>query len=202
MINEFNFDDRKSIDLPLGFSMFCDLDGTLVDTDYANYLSYRRALIEVTSGMYDVDFRNERLNRESLKRRLPSLTDAQLELITSLKSWYFKGFLSETRLNTELAELITSYHGKNQMVLVTYCREMRAMEVLRHHELLECFTRIICREALLLGGSSNKYEHAITLMGVSREAILIFEDENIGIEQAIIAGVPSGNIYKVFSRVE
>lgn len=76
------------------------------------------------------------------------------------------------------------------------------MEVLRHHELLECFTRIICREALLLGGSSNKYEHAITLMGVSREAILIFEDENIGIEQAIIAGVPSGNIYKVFSRVE
>lgn len=103
MINEFNFDDRKSIDLPLGFSMFCDLDGTLVDTDYANYLSYRRALIEVTSGMYDVDFRNERLNRESLKRRLPSLTDAQLELITSLKSWYFKGFLSETRLNTELA---------------------------------------------------------------------------------------------------
>jgi len=52
---------------------------------------------------------------------------------------------------------------------------------------------------LVLGGSSNKYENAITLMRVSREAILIFEDDNIGIEQAIIAGVPIGNIYRVCS---
>ena len=52
MINEFSYDDLKSIDLPLGFSVFCDLDGTLVDTDYANYLSYRRAVIEVTNGMH------------------------------------------------------------------------------------------------------------------------------------------------------
>lgn len=197
MINEFNFDDGKPIDLPLGFSVFCDLDGTLVDTDYANYLSYRRAVIEATRGMYDVDFSNERLNRESLKIRLPSLTAAQLELITSLKSEYFNGFLPETCLNTKLADLITSHNGKSPMILLTCCREMRAVEVLKHHELLVCFTRMICREALLLGGSSNKYDHAITLMGVSPEAVLIFENDNIGIEQAIIAGVPSGNIYKV-----
>lgn len=58
MINEFNFDDGNSIDLPLGFFVFCDLDGALVDTDYANYLSYRRAVIESTSGTYDVNFSN------------------------------------------------------------------------------------------------------------------------------------------------
>jgi len=43
---------------PLGFFVFCDLDGALVDTDYANYLSYRRAVIESTSGTYDVNFSN------------------------------------------------------------------------------------------------------------------------------------------------
>jgi len=201
MINEFRLVDGKFIDLPLGFSVFCDLDGTLVDTDYANYLSYRKAVLEATSGIYDIDFSNERLNRESLKKRLPSLTAAQLKLITSLKSEYFNGFLPVTCLNTDLADLITNYRGISPMILVTYCREIRAAEVLKHHELLECFNRLICREALLLGGSSNKYENAITLMGLNREAILVFEDDNIGIEQAIIAGVPSGNIYRVCSRL-
>lgn len=134
-----------------------------------------------------------------MKKKLPSLTAAQLKLITSLESEYFNEFLSETYLNTELADLITSHHHKNPIILVTCCREMRAVEVLKHHELLECFTRLICREDLVLGGSSNKYENAITLMRVSREAILIFEDDNIGIEQAIIAGVPIGNIYRVCS---
>jgi beta-phosphoglucomutase len=201
MINEFSFNDGKFIDLPLGLSVFCDLDGTLVDTDYANYLSYRRAVLEATSGIYDVGFSNERLNRESLKKRLPLLTAAQLELITSLKSQYFRGFLSETCLNTKLAALITSHSGKNPMILVTCCQEMRAVEVLTYHELLDCFTQLICREALLLGGSLNKYENAITLTGLSREAVLIFENDNIGIEQAIVAGVPSGNIYRVCSWV-
>lgn len=200
MINEVFVYDGKPIGLPLGFSVFCDLDGTLVDTDYANYLAYRRAVIKVTRGMYDVEFSNERLNRESLEKRLPSLTATQLELITSLKSEYFNRCLSETRLNTELADLITSHYGKNPIILVTCCREMRAVEVLKHHKLLECFTRMICREVLLLGKSSNKYENAITLMGASREAILIFEDDDIGIEQAIIAGVPTGNVYRVCNK--
>jgi len=202
VINEFHPNDWKFIGFPLGFSVFCDLDGTLVDTDYANYLSYREAVKEATSGMYDVDFCSERLNRESLKKRLPSLTDAQLELIASLKAEYFKEFLSETRLNTKLADLIICHHDKNPMVLVTCCREMRAVEVLKYHELLEYFPRMICREALVVGGSSNKYENAITLTGVSREAVLIFEADNIGIEQAIIAGVPSGNIYSVCVKIK
>ncbi len=199
MINEFNYNDGKLIDLPLGFSVFCDLDGTLVDTDYANYLSYRRAVIEETRGMYDVAFSNERLNRESLKKRFPSLTATQLERITSLKSEFFNGFISETRLNTELADLIISHHRKNPIILVTCCREMRAVEVLKHYELLKYFTQMICREDFLLGRLSNKYEHAITILEASREAILVFENDNICIEQALASGVPSRNIYKVCS---
>jgi hypothetical protein len=169
----------------------------LVDTDYANYLSYRRAVIEATRGTHDVEFTDERLNRESLKTRLPSLTAAQLEVITSLKTKYFTEFLSETQLNTALAHLITKHRCRNTIVLVTYCREKRAVEVLKHHKLLECFTRLICWEALPQGGSSNKYESAIRLMGASQEAVLVFENDNIGVEQAALAGVPRWNIYRV-----
>jgi beta-phosphoglucomutase-like phosphatase (HAD superfamily) len=198
MINAFNFEDGKIIDLPLGLSVFCDLDGTLVDTDYANYLAYRRAIKEATHGMYDVNFSNERLNRESLKKRFISLTDEQLELITSLKSKYFSGFISKTRLNIALADLFTSCHRKNTIILVTCCRKMRVMEILNYYNLFECFSQIICQEDLLLSGLSNKYEHAIALAGTSPETILVFENDDIFIEQAIISGVPSGNIYKVF----
>lgn len=100
MISEFKSVDIAAIGIPSGFTVFYDMDGTLVDTDFANYLSYRRAVIEATRGMHDVDFTDERLNRENLKRRLPSLTTSQLEIIAALKAEYFTGFISETILNT------------------------------------------------------------------------------------------------------
>lgn len=197
MINEFQSGDGVSIEVPPGFSVFCDMDGTLVDTDYANYLSYRRAVIEATHGTHDVQFTDERLNRESLKQRLPSLTAAQLEAIVSLKTDYFTEFLSDTRLNTALAHIITEHCSKNTIVLVTCCREKRAVEVLKHHKLLECFTRLICWEALSQSESTNKYESAISLMMASQEAVFIFENDNIGVEEAVLAGVPRNNIYRV-----
>lgn len=69
MIKEAEFRNAFDIDLPPGIVVFCDLDGTLVDTDYANYLSYKKAVLEATH---------------------------------------------------------------------------RAVETLRHHKLLKCFTRLIC----------------------------------------------------------
>lgn len=108
MINEFTFDDDAAIDIRPGFTVFCDMDGTLVDTDYANYLSYRRAVIEGTCGAHDVELTDERLNRESLKKRLPSLTATQFDVIASLKTEYFTEFVSETRLNTAMARLLIS----------------------------------------------------------------------------------------------
>ena len=202
MINEFRPGDNASIVIPPAFSVFCDMDGTLVDTDYANYLSYRRAVIEATQGMHDVNFTGERLNRETLKKRLPSLTAAQFEVITSLKAEYFSGFLSDTRLNAALAHLITEHYGNNQIVLVTRCREKRAVEVLEHHKILQCFTRLICWEDLHLGISSNKYKSAIGLTCIPREAVLIFENDNNGIKQAELAGVPKRNIYRVVLEQE
>lgn len=201
MVNVFQFGDGAAIEIPAGYSIFCDMDGTLVDTDYANYLSYRCAVIDATGGTHDIEFTDERFNRESLKKRLPSLTAAQLEVIISLKTKYFTEFLSETRLNTVLAHLITKHRGIRKIVLVTCGREKRVVEILKYHKLLECFTRLICWEALPQDGSSNKYKNAIRLMGVSQEAVVVFEDDNTGVEQAVLAGVPRSNIYKVNSKM-
>lgn len=34
-------------------------------------------------------------------------------------------------------------------------------------------------------------------MGASQNAVLIFENDNTGVQQAVLAGVPSSNIYRV-----
>ena len=197
MINKFKFNDSTAIDIPSGLTIFCDMDGTLVDTDYANFLSYRRALIEVTCGAHDVDFTGDRLDREVLKKRFPSLT-SKLDVIVALKAKYFMEFVAETRLNTALAHLISQCCGKNTIVLVTCCREKRAVVVLEHHKLLKCFARLICWEDLSQGGSSNKYESAIKLMEVSQEAVVIFENDKSCIEEAVLAGGAKKKIYMGF----
>ena len=197
MIKEFKFDDSTAINIGPEFTIFCDMDGTLVDTDYANYLSYRRATLEVTCGTHDIEFTDDRIDRESLKKLFPPLTTSQLEIITALKTGFFMEFVSETRLNTALAYLIKNHCGKNTIALVTCCRKNRAVEVLKHHKLFECFSRLICWEDLPQG-SSNKYENAIKLTGISQENIFIFENDNSCIEEAVLAGVPRSNISKVF----
>lgn len=194
MSREAESENAIDIQIPPGFIVFCDMDGTLVDTDYANYLSYRRAILEATRGKHDVQFSSTRLNRECLKKRIPSLTDDQCEEIVSLKAKYFTEFLSETRLNTALADFIRKHRGTNETVLVTCCREKRAVQTLTYHKLLGCFTRLICWEALSEGGSSNKYECALSLMEANPDAVLVFENEISDIEKAVLAGVPRRNV--------
>lgn len=187
--------NEMDIEIPPGFIVLCDMDGTLVDTDYANYLSYRRAIKDVTFGKHDVQFNSrERFNRETLKEQIPCLDDQQYEDIVALKAGFFCEYLRETRLNTDLADFIRKCARTNEIVLVTCCQEKRAIETLQHHNLLGCFTRSICREGLSEGERSNKYVNALYLMGANPDTVLVFENETGDIEKAIIAGVPEKNI--------
>jgi beta-phosphoglucomutase-like phosphatase (HAD superfamily) len=202
MIREVESKNEVTIEIPPGFIVFCDMDGTLIDTDYANYLSYRYAVIEATCGKHVIEFTRERLNRESLKNRLPSLTAEQYEVIAYLKAEFFTKFLSETKLNVALANLITKFSKTNETVLVTCCRNKRAMETLRYHNLLGCFSRFICWEDLPQGESTNKYENALGIIGANPEAVIVFENDIGDVEKALRAGVPKENVISIFARTE
>jgi beta-phosphoglucomutase-like phosphatase (HAD superfamily) len=184
--------------VPPGFTVFCDMDGTLIDTDYANYLAYRRALLEVTRGMHYVEFdHRERLTRKSLQKQIPGLADEQVDNIAVLKAKYFSDYLKETRLNNNLATFLHKCSQITLTVLVTSCSRSRALETLRYHNLIEFFARLICREDLQESRSSNKYANALTLMRTSPDAVLVYENESADIEMAILAGVPRKNIFSV-----
>lgn len=194
MIREGEFRNEFDIVLPPKFVVFCDLDGTLVDTDCANYLSYKKAVLEATHGMHNIQRSTERFDRKCLKKQLPFLTDAEYEEIARLKAENFTEFLSETVLNNMLANSIRKYSKTNETVLVTGCRAKRAIETLKYHKLLKSFNRLICWEALPKGDSSNKYENALSLVGVSSKEVLIFENDVTDVEKAVLSGVPIRNV--------
>ena len=55
--------------------LFFDMDGTLVDTDYANFLAYQQAISEIVESDLNIEYdSNFRLNRSSLKIFVPFLS--------------------------------------------------------------------------------------------------------------------------------
>jgi len=196
------FGSRDTIRIPSEAAILCDLDGTLVNTDYANYLAYRLAVFEVTRGEMKLSFDEKRITREGLKERFPTLTDGQMKEIVSLKTNYFTQFRSVTRLNTALASLIAEHSLKNDIVLLTCCRERRATEILEYYELLEHFKKLICWEILHRSNSSNKYETAIRITEMPRESIIVFDNDPSGVKAAVNARIPGPNIYKIISERE
>lgn len=62
--------------------LFFDMDGTLVDTDYANFLSYQEAIKSEIQEIPDIQFEpNDRFNRSKLNKIFPNLTDIELDKI-------------------------------------------------------------------------------------------------------------------------
>ena len=197
IIEEVGSKNEARIEIPPGFVVFCDMDGTLIDTDFANFLSYRCAVIKATCGKHDIEFNGERLNRENLKNQLPSLTTAECENIASLKTRYFTKFLSRTILNTTLAELIFNFSKTNDLILVTSSRTNRAIETLRYHKLLNYFSQLVCFESASQVNPLNKYSSALSITGTCPEKALVFENDRADMEKAVHAGIPRSNIISV-----
>jgi beta-phosphoglucomutase-like phosphatase (HAD superfamily) len=174
------------------------MDGTLIDTDYANFLSYMRAFEDVMHRKHELQFDSrKRFNREELKEIILNLTDDQYSNIISLKNNYYSKYLPETKKNTYLAGIIRKFYGSNEIVLVTRCREKRAIETLQHHNLLGCFSRLICWEALSECELSNKYLSAFTLLNTNSLECIVYENDINDINSALLAGVPRKNIISV-----
>jgi beta-phosphoglucomutase len=175
--------------------LFFDLDGTLVNTDFANYLAYKQAIQSITQLnpeiLYDP---NQRFNRSVLKSTMLNLNDVDYERIIQEKERFYKNYLSETTLNEVIVNELFKYSKTNKTILVTNCREDRALMTLNYYGLADKFNNIFCRNAIDGENRINKYEKAILYLNILPKSVIVFENEKREIDDAMRAGIPNENI--------
>ena len=167
-----------------------DMDGTLVDTNLANFLSYMKAIHSVTKTDSDLIYNpDKRFNRSNLRNAVPNLTDSEQERIIQEKEKYYEDFLHETTLITENADILFKYSKTNKTVLVTNCRQDRALTTLNYFGLTDKFNNIFCREFGDNDKKINKFKNAISILGIPPNIVVAFENEEAEIADAIQAGI-------------
>ncbi len=173
-----------------------DMDGTLVDTDYANFLSYKSAIQKVIKSEVEIQYNpNVRFNRSILKKIIPSLTDTVYDKIIEQKEENYLTQLTETKLNKTVLDILTKYCNTNTTVLVTNCREDRALLTLNYHNLVGKFKHLFFKKNPTNNTRTNKYQNAISSLSLSAQTVIVFENENQEIQDAICAGVSINNIF-------
>lgn len=175
--------------------LFFDMDGTLVDTDYTNFLSYKEAINFVLQTDKEIQFSpNERFNRTTLKKIEPNLTEQEIEKIVQQKEKNYQEMLAQTKLNKSIADILIRYYQTNKTVLVTNCRKERALLTLNYHNLSDKFSHLIFRKNSENGNRINKYKNAINHLRISAQNVIVFENEKIEIDDAALAGILTDNI--------
>lgn len=169
---------------------FFDMDGTLVDTNLANFLSYRKAIQFVTNSDHNLTHNPEkRFNRSTLKNAIPNLSEPEYESIIQKKEECYVDFLHEMKLNTKIADILSKYSKTNKTFLVTNCRKERALATLNYFGLADKFSQIFYRQFTNNDEKINKFRNAISELGVPPNLVIAFENEEIEIADAIQAGI-------------
>lgn len=119
--------------IPTETTLFFDTDGTLINTNYSNFLSYKRAIRSVTKTEYNLTYNpDKRFNRSMLEDIACNLNAEDYDRIIQEKEECYKYFLHETIINHEVVDILFKYMKTNKTVLVTNCREERAIMTLNY----------------------------------------------------------------------
>ncbi|MCX7878516.1 MAG: HAD hydrolase-like protein [Ignavibacteria bacterium] len=172
-----------------------DLDGTLIETDLANFLSYKKAISRVIESEINSEFDlSKRFTRQTLYEVFPGLSSDEYEQIIGLKELFYKDFLPDTKIITPYVNALKKYSKTHRVILVTNCRKKRAEELLHYHKLNGFFHKKFFREMGSDGVYVNKFKKALKSLSVSTESVIVFENSVSEIEDAIRAGISKESI--------
>jgi beta-phosphoglucomutase-like phosphatase (HAD superfamily) len=170
-----------------------DLDGTLIHTDEANFLSYQEAIKNVKNIDLKLIYNdNERFTREKLNFIIPNLTVQEFKKTVEIKTKVFRKYLKHTKLNTFILELINKFSKTNKIILATNSHKMKANLLLNHYDIFDLFNKKYYKEDY--AKADSKYQYIINDLSVNLNDIIIFEDNCNEIYKAINLGILPENI--------
>ena len=174
-----------------------DLDGTLVSTQEANYLSYKEAYASIGIDLSRRDYLKVFGLRfdDMVEEVSPELSDALRRKLRNNKSIFYKKNLGMTVLNPVLMAIIKNDTNFKKKALITTASKKNALEVLKFHNLDNLFNICIFGEDVLLGKPNPEcYNLGIKSLGLSPNECLIFEDTLIGVCAGEKAGASVINV--------
>jgi len=173
-----------------------DMDGTLVDTNYANYLSYIYAIKQITESNINFCYNPDtRFTREQLLKAMPTISNIEYETIITLKNDFYINYLYKTKINEPVVEILKKYSNSKKIILVTNSLKNRACVTLEYHSLINNFNYMFYQQPH--NKIENKYGHAITSMKVNPASVVVFENETVEVNAAKFAGIPNNNIVHI-----
>jgi len=170
--------------------LFFDMDGTLIDTNLANYLAYKKAIYSITKCNLDIKYNpHKRFNRTHLKKIIPYFSESVYEEIITKKEECYNEFLPEIKLIPNCTDILFKYSQINKTILVTNCRKDRAIATLTYFGLIDKFDSLFYREFGDNDKKINKFLNAISKLDISPNFVIAFENEENEIKDAQIAGI-------------
>lgn len=169
-----------------------DLDGTLIDTDYVNFISYQEAAREVCG--IQIGTSNKRFTREVLINEY-GLDDSIVKKITTLKQDIFISHIEKTRLLPTFS--ILKRLTDTQNVLLTYCSRYRLEPIVDYYDMSKLFNYVFFKECYK---GVSKFEFIKSIDGYNPQKVIVFENEDSSINEAIISGIPLENIFQIQSQ--
>lgn len=171
-----------------------DLDGTIIYTDEANSMAYRRALNIV--GINNAVGICGRITADVIHE--VGLDNVDVDAVIKVKIEAYCRELWRTRLGpatTALQCVLLNRSAFDKVVLLTDSAERRAMETLGYYGLEHYFDEIVCNCGQ--GGHGNKYDNYFKAFDSDPAACVVWENEEGQVMSAIAAGVKLENIRKV-----
>jgi HAD superfamily hydrolase (TIGR01509 family) len=173
-------------------AFFFDLDGTLCDTDEANYLAYKKAFKTAGFELKRSDFDRVNGNRADkfMPVLIPGISEEEIAKIREQKAVFYARLMHKTKPNKELIDFMNKMRPHHQMVLVTTAAEKNAHEVLKQNNLLQSFDKMIFGEYIARPKPApDVYLLALKEVGLEKDEVVVFEDSQVGIEAATKAGL-------------
>ena len=168
-----------------------DLDGTLLETDLANFYSYKKACYEVLGITLFLPYTrfDYRFLKDFLKQF--NIDDTLMLRIKVLKDLYYKDFIFLTKINEYIKNVLVGAFKTNKTILVTNANKNRVSMLLDHHSLSCYFSHIFINK------KQNKFSNLLNFYNFNPKKIILFENEKIEIQKAISAGILAENIVEV-----